>query len=294
MKIYFRELLREDISAIKEISKEIWEGEDYIPTVIEKWLEEKDCYNYGGFSDEKKKDLIGFGRVKFYDEIAWLEGGRVKKPLQRKGVGRQLMGHAIEYAKKFGARFAQYDTSSENKGSLALAEFFGFKEKDRMHFLEIIPENKNIEFSYANYNINYRKIGPQEALSAYRKLDDGPKDELNNGWSYIPLNEKYLQNKDFNWYKSPNAIILFEEKVWKIIEKEDIEELKLVVYGNEKEASQLIKYVISVYPDTKTFDQISLYCRSNVIESAKKLGFHNPEYQEEPSPEQVILFQKIL
>ena len=79
MKVYFRELRHEDIPAIKEISKDIWEGDDYIPYVIKEWLQEKDCLNYGTFIDENKKELIGFGRVKLYNkDVAWLEGGRIK------------------------------------------------------------------------------------------------------------------------------------------------------------------------------------------------------------------------
>ena len=47
MKVYFRELTPEDIPAIKDISKDIWEGDDYIPYVIQEWLQEKNCMNYG-------------------------------------------------------------------------------------------------------------------------------------------------------------------------------------------------------------------------------------------------------
>jgi len=43
MKVYFRELRNEDIPAIKDISKEIWGGEDYVPHVIQKWLQDKNC-----------------------------------------------------------------------------------------------------------------------------------------------------------------------------------------------------------------------------------------------------------
>ena len=79
MKLFFRELTIEDIPKVLGISKDIWEGDDYVPLVIERWLQEKDCMNYGTFLDGEKNELIGFGRVKTYPNgVAWLEGGRVK------------------------------------------------------------------------------------------------------------------------------------------------------------------------------------------------------------------------
>ena len=43
MKLYFRELTFEDIPEILEISKDIWEGDDYIPHVIENWMKYENC-----------------------------------------------------------------------------------------------------------------------------------------------------------------------------------------------------------------------------------------------------------
>lgn len=41
-------------------------------------------------------NLIGFGRLKIFDEdLAWLEGGSVKSSYQKQGIGKELMGYAI-------------------------------------------------------------------------------------------------------------------------------------------------------------------------------------------------------
>jgi len=61
MKVYFRELTIEDILVVKDISKDIWDGDDYVPDVIEKWLQEDNCMNYGTFKDELKTEMVGFG-----------------------------------------------------------------------------------------------------------------------------------------------------------------------------------------------------------------------------------------
>ena len=126
MKVYFRELTDEDIPAIKDISKDIWDGEDYIPHVIDEWLHDENCMNYGTFRDKNKTELIGFGRVKLYNkDIAWLEGGRIKVSYQGQGIGKLQLGYAVEYAAKSGVKVAQYDTGSDNIASISLAKFYG-------------------------------------------------------------------------------------------------------------------------------------------------------------------------
>jgi len=192
MKLYFRDLNIEDIPAILDISKDIWEGDDYIPDVIERWLNEKDNLAYGAFLEEEMKELIGFGRVRmFYNGVAWLEGGRVKASHQKKGIGRDLMKYAIDYAIQAGAKVAQYDTSSRNFGSVSLAKFHGFKEKKRMEILEYdLSELKLKEYDYSDI----REISNEEAKEIYRKMDIGPGNELNIGWSYIPL--AYLEDRN--------------------------------------------------------------------------------------------------
>ncbi len=44
------------------------DGYDYVPDVIEEWLQEKNCMNYGIFKDEQKTYMVGFGRVKLYNK----------------------------------------------------------------------------------------------------------------------------------------------------------------------------------------------------------------------------------
>jgi GNAT superfamily N-acetyltransferase len=295
MEIYFRELEAKDIPAIREISKDIWEGEDYIPTVIEEWLLDKNSYNYGGFSDKEKRNLIGFGRVNFFSEIAWLEGGRVKKSLQKQGIGRELMRHAIEYAKKAGSKIAQYDTSSENKGSLALADYFGFREKDSMHVLELDLESRELNFNNIDSKIGIQELSYDQVFPIYKKIEDGPREELNIGWSFIPLRKKFLKGKKWRWNSTSKAIIQYYNMDWELIEKEIINELRLIVYGNENDALDLIKYTLSEELTRDKYDVVELFCRSNIVENVKKIGFSYPDYNStEDRILKVILFEKDL
>ena len=85
---------RKDIPAVLDISKNIWEGDDYVPSVIHDWLDDKTSLNYGAFKDPNMDDLLGFGRVKVFNKnLAWLEGGRVKSSYQKQGIEKK--NHAI-------------------------------------------------------------------------------------------------------------------------------------------------------------------------------------------------------
>lgn len=289
MKLYFRELTREDIPAILDISKDIWEGDDYIPDVIERWLNEKNHLAYGTFLEDEMKELVGFGRVKMFPNgVAWLEGGRVKVSHQKKGIGREQLKYAIDYAIQVGAKVAQYDTSSRNFGSRSLAKLHGFKEKKRMEVLECkISELKLYKSDFSQI----QKLTNDEAKIKYKEMDIGPGDELNIGWSYIPLSN--LEDKNSLWLTNSEAILQkIDIKSRAQPEKPKENELWIIVYGEPVAACKLISYTLNFEIDRDETEIIELYCRAEVVKYAKDLGFKDPSWEDEPVA--VILYEKEL
>ncbi len=289
MKLYFRDLKSEDIPAILDISKDIWEGDDYIPDVIERWLNEEGNLAYGTFLEEEMSELIGFGRVKMFSNgVAWLEGGRVKINHQKQGIGREMMKYAIDYAIKDGAKVAQYDTSSRNFGSLSLAKFHGFKEKKRTEVLEgDVSELKLIEYDFSDV----RKISYEEAKEIYKTMDIGPGNELNIGWSYIPLPN--LEDKSSLWLTNSDAILQKIDIRSKVLpEKPRENEVWIIVYGEPKSVSKLISYTITYELNKDGINIISVYCKAGALTNIKEMGFKDPSWEEEPVA--VVLFEKDL
>lgn len=288
MKLFFRNLTEEDIPAILDISKDVWEGDDYIPYVIEEWLLEEGNLAYGAFLEEEMKNLIGFGRVKMYPNgVAWLEGGRVKITHQKKGIGRDLMKYAIDYAIHAGAKVAQYDTSSNNLGSISLARFHGFIEKKRMEVLEC----KINEFKESRSEISeITKINNEEAKQIYKKMDIGPGDELNIGWSYIPL--PYLEDNDSLWLTNSKAI-LQKIDIGNTAQPEKPREniVWIIVYGDPLAICSLLSHTLTREINKKEIDLIILYCKAEIVKTVKQLGFK--EVWEE-TPVAVVLYEKKL
>jgi RimJ/RimL family protein N-acetyltransferase len=271
MKVYFRELTTADIPAIKDISKDIWEGDDYVPHVIDEWLHDKNSMNYGTFKDENTTELIGFGRVKLYNnEIAWLEGGRIKVSYQGQGIGKKQLGYAVEYAAKSRVKVAQYDTGSDNFASIKLAKFYGFKQKKCMDL--VMAKSDEIKLS-EEIELKIDNLTAEEVKKKYRDFDIGPGEEICIGWSYIPL--KHLADKHGSWIYNKKAI-LQKIEFGKSHEYElpSVEEIWLIVYGNPKAACDLIQYTIQKELESKKSVEFEVFCKRNVADLIKEIGFH--------------------
>ncbi|MFX0144448.1 MAG: GNAT family N-acetyltransferase [Candidatus Hodarchaeota archaeon] len=285
MNVYFRELTVKDIPAIKDISKEIWEGDDYIPYVIHEWLQDKKSMNYGTFKDKNTTELIGFGRVKLYDkELAWLEGGRIKVSYQGQGIGKMQLGYAVEYAAKSGVKRAQYDTSSDNFASISLAKYYGFLEKKRM---DLVVANSEDIILTKKITTGIEKVKANKTKEIYDKFDIDPGPEVCIGWSYIPI--KYLADEHGSWIYNRKAILQKIEFGRSYdYELPSEQEIWMIVYGKPKAARDLIQFTIQNELESKETKVFEVFCKPDVVGLLEKMGF---KYHKEERFG-VILFEK--
>ncbi|MHA2289386.1 MAG: GNAT family N-acetyltransferase, partial [Promethearchaeota archaeon] len=214
----------------------------------------------------------------------------VKVSHQKKGIGREQLKYAIDYASKAGARVAQYDTSSRNFGSISLAKFHGFEEKKRTEVLESdLSDLKLNEYDISDI----RKINSEQAKKIYRKMDIGKGDELNIGWSYISL--AYLEDKNAIWVTNSDAILQkIDIRSSSLPEKPRENEVWIVVYGDPEAASQLISYIIDHKLNKDEINIVTVYCQNKALKYIKEMGFKNPTWEDQDEPIAVILFEKLL
>ncbi|MFA4932399.1 MAG: GNAT family N-acetyltransferase [Caldisericia bacterium] len=114
-----------DRERIVAISSQIWEGDDYVPHVIDEWLRMRD-------SEVAVADLngsvIAFARaVNLTPGYVWLEGIRTDTAAQGRGAGKALTEYFIEKATREGAQRIGLSTYVDNLASIHIIEQYRFQ-----------------------------------------------------------------------------------------------------------------------------------------------------------------------
>lgn len=193
MKTEIRPVKIEDRARISEISSKIWDGYDYIPSIFDKWIEDK-----GEFSALLIDDLIvGFAKISVLKErVLWLEGIRVDQDLKGKGYGKILAQYQIQLAKKMGFDKLELATFVDNVESLSIIERQGFERVSSYKFYEIDFINYDKE-KVKSQNIN----GSIKVLKDLSYIDEilsskSLKDQLNYlsfDWTFIEADYDLLK-----------------------------------------------------------------------------------------------------
>lgn len=118
-----RPLRPADRPRVEEISREVWEGGDYIPEVFDAWLADPASRFEAA---EAEGVVVGFQRVRPIEAgVLWYEGLRVATSHRRQGVARAMLRAAIEQARAEGRREVRLATA--NPHAVALFESEGFR-----------------------------------------------------------------------------------------------------------------------------------------------------------------------
>jgi GNAT superfamily N-acetyltransferase len=100
-----------DTPQVLELSRQIWEGHDYIPYVWEDWL----CDSNGLLCVvEYGSRIVGFGKLtRLSTSQWWLEGLRVHPDFQGQGIASRINDYLLDYWLRHGDGFIRLTTSSE-------------------------------------------------------------------------------------------------------------------------------------------------------------------------------------
>ena len=141
-----RRINKSDRKDILEISRHIWEGHDYLPSVIDGWFSDPQSYTCGVEVHNQLVALANF-RVIEGGRTGWMEGLRVHPDYRKRGYACALTEHLLMKVLESPVQRLRYTTSTENEASLKLAEKFGFKRLAEMGVFwhpdpKIIPPKK--------------------------------------------------------------------------------------------------------------------------------------------------------
>jgi RimJ/RimL family protein N-acetyltransferase len=124
----------EDLPRIVEISSQIWEGDDYVPSVLDEWMQAPGSLLAVAARDEL---VIGFGHGEWITPgTYWLEGLRTDPAWWNHGAGRAIFRYFLEWAQSRKAQRIRLSTYLENFASIHLIESHGFQRVARFTYLE--------------------------------------------------------------------------------------------------------------------------------------------------------------
>src|ERR1700686_2398598 len=111
-----------DRPRVIEISKDVWDGHDYIPRVFDDWVADA-----GSTFDAAELDgvVVGLQRLRPYAAgLIWYEGLRVASTHRRQGLARAMLAAAIAAAKD--QRFREMRLGAGNPSAAGRFESAGF------------------------------------------------------------------------------------------------------------------------------------------------------------------------
>jgi len=119
-----RKLGRSDKNDILEISRHIWDGHDYLPSVVDEWLRNPRRHFYGV---EVAGRIVGVGSLQVIEQgrIGWMEGLRVHPDHRGKGYAKMLTRYLMRKAEELSLQRLRYATGDRNLASIKLAKTAG-------------------------------------------------------------------------------------------------------------------------------------------------------------------------
>jgi GNAT superfamily N-acetyltransferase len=105
------------------MTKDVWEGRDYIPRVFDRWVSDAGAAFQAG---EIEGVVVGVQRLRPYAPgLVWYEGLRVATEHRRQGIARSMLAAAIDEAREQG--FHEMRLATRDLPAVRLFESAGFQ-----------------------------------------------------------------------------------------------------------------------------------------------------------------------
>ena len=238
-----REIKFSDKNDILKISSQIWEGDDYVSSVFDKWVRSADGLFTGYWENNK---LIGFGRMRFLTPAdIWLEALRKDPQTDAKGVGYKISQYYMEQIKGRRIDSVRFSTYYGNTISIKLNEKLGFNKILTLSLkeLEISKDQIKSVNKAILTSINHDKLDRFILDSSYLKES---KNFIGRGWVVHQYSSKLIEEfhseKQYAVYSENGEIkgvILFSD-----VDYKNIFWVSLIEAENEKIYEELLNYAV--------------------------------------------------
>ncbi|MDD5263365.1 MAG: GNAT family N-acetyltransferase [Candidatus Bipolaricaulis sp.] len=136
--IRIRRATQQDTERILAISAQVWDGNDYVPSILADWLVDPSGELLVAEVDDAVASFAY--RTWLLPGHAWLQGIRTDPAYRGRGVGRALSRALIDRAWRAGAARISLSTYFDNTPSIRIIESLGFERVASFVFLERTEE----------------------------------------------------------------------------------------------------------------------------------------------------------
>jgi RimJ/RimL family protein N-acetyltransferase len=234
--LVFRPGKPEDLPAVQDLCKDVWNGYDYMPRVWKRILEEIGTFIFVAETEEGQ--MAGFYVLQLFAEesnkTGWWRGVRVGTPFRGQGIASRMLAHYMAEGQKRGLEKLRFATAEDNIPMHKVAE--------RYRFRYISP------FTYAG---STEHIAPYVATAGLTTRMLNP-NELEIAWEFIINSESWRAGEQlfcdsWNWVKLGQPRLeklLAEDGVTGCFEGEKLAALALFnVEGSDAESSFFVGWM---------------------------------------------------
>jgi ribosomal protein S18 acetylase RimI-like enzyme len=199
-----RPALPKDTAQALELTRHIWEGQDYVPQVWETWLND---YNgllavaeYGG-------RVVGLGKLtRLSPDEWWLEGLRVHPRYEGRGIASHLHDYLLDYWERQGSGVVRLLTGSFNQRVQHLCERSGFRKVGEFTFYLAMARTGEAH--------HFRPLSADEVTKALAFASRTPSLTpaaalVDTGWRRLRLSREHLEEalrrERAWWWKPPGS-----------------------------------------------------------------------------------------
>jgi len=215
--IVCRPALPLDTPGMIELTRHIWDGEDYVPGIWADWLLDPEGMLAVAKSGGR---VVGLGKLTRLSETDWwMEGLRVHPDHEGRGIASRLNDYLLDYWQRTGSGVVRLATSSSREPVKHLSKKRGF---------QIIGEYSTFKAPISNLDSNnaikniFQPLNPDEAFEAVEWLTKPKKDRLpfgmmDLGWQFAEPKtqyfDRYLKNNQVWWWRNRSGILIMVEKI---------------------------------------------------------------------------------
>jgi GNAT superfamily N-acetyltransferase len=207
-----RPALPKDTPEVMELTRTIWDGEDYVPIVWGEWME--DTRGLLAVAECGGK-VVGTGKLSFFThQDVWLEGLRVHPEHEGRGIASRLHDYLIDTWLRTGAGTLRLATASFRLPVQHLAERSGFSKIAEFSTYTAPPvEGKSHRFSLLREKelseaLEFACKSPSFALSNYL---------MDLGWQWMAPDEDHIaqaaeRQQAWWWQDRRGLLVTWEDR----------------------------------------------------------------------------------